>query len=133
MSLLTLMQEIGDDSDLLVRSDMWLEMERKAKATELDRTANELRAILLAQKIKCALQQKNLVAVQEILREESSGEVRDIVTKIVSLPEALTTITQPHDTLDEINAAAQLMMWDSDGYDIRNSAKLRKTKLSKSG
>ncbi len=122
---MTLMKEIGNDADLLTRSDEWLEEERRSKAVELDRAANELRAILLAQKIKRHLQQKNLVAVQQTLRD-AGGQVCDIIIKLMNLPDALTLLAAPHnDTIDEINAAAQLLGWDKDGYDIRTSAALR--------
>jgi len=125
MSILTLVQELGEDADLLVRHDDWLEAERKSKAAELDRAANELRAIMLAQKIKRALQQKNLVAVQQILKD-TDGKVVDIIIKILNLPDALSLLsTSQYDTLDQVNFAAQLSGWDNDGYDIATSASLR--------
>ena len=56
--ILNLISEIGDDADLLIRNDEWLEEERRAIATELDIKAQELRIVLLAQRIKSLLQQK---------------------------------------------------------------------------
>lgn len=124
MSLSNLIIEIGEDADLLTRSDEWLEEERRATAAELDRKAQELRAIQLAQKIKRFLQQKNLVAVQQILHT-TDGETQNIIVRIMNLPDALHTISDPYDTIDEVNAAAQLMIWNKDGYDLRTSAALR--------
>lgn len=125
MSLLnTLIYEIGDDADLLTRTDEWLEEERRATAAELDEKANELRAIHLAQRIKKLLQNKNLVAVQQILRT-TDGITKDIIIKIMRLPDALLSLRDQSDTLDEINAAAQFMTWGKDGYDLPTSAALR--------
>jgi hypothetical protein len=124
MSLITLMREIGEDADLLARSDEWLEAERRSKAADLDKAAKELRAIILAQQIKTALQQKNLVAVQQILRD-ADGEIRDIIIRIMNLPDAIAMLAPARDTIDELNIAAQLHGWDKDGYDINRSAALR--------
>ncbi len=123
MNLISQMEELGQDADLLTRSDQWLEQERIRRAEELERAANELRAIHVAQKIKRQFQQKNLVAVQQLLRS-ADGEVKNIIIRIMNLPDALS-ILQTSDTLDEINAAAQLYGWDQDGYDLAASAALR--------
>lgn len=123
MNLLSLMDEIGPDADLLTRNDEWLERERIRKAQELADNAKELQAILVAQKIKKQLQQKNLVAVQQILRD-TDGEVKNIIVRIMNLPDALSMLSTS-DTLDEINTAAQLVTWERDGYDVAASAALR--------
>jgi len=125
MLLQSQLNELGSDADLLTRHDDWLENQRIATAARLDHNANELRALLLAQRIKRALQQKNLVAVQELVRN-SSGETVDIAINIMSLPDALKKFVKPIDTLDEVNAAGQVYGWDIDGYDIPTSKKLRK-------
>ena len=122
--LILQLTELGEDADLLARHDDWLENQRKITASELDRNANQLRAVLLAQQIKSALQQKNLVAVQELVRNEE-GEVIDIVIKIMSLPDALQKLLKTKDTLDEVNVAGQVYGWDLDGYDIQTSKQLR--------
>jgi hypothetical protein len=125
MSLLTLMTEIGEDADLLTRTDEWLECERQARAKELDRNANELRLIILAQRIKTILAQKNLVPLQEVKRD-NDGNIVDITIRIVNLPDAFSLIAAPaNDTIDKVNALAQLYGWESDGYDIETSAALR--------
>lgn len=123
MSLNLLMEEIGQDADLLTYSDQWLERERIKRSEDLAETARELQAILVAQKIKNILQQKNLVAAQQILRD-ASGEIKNIIIRIMNLPDALSMFSTT-DTLDDINAAGQLMAWKRDGYDIQTSAALR--------
>lgn len=115
---------MGEDADLLTRHDDWLETQRNAIQTDLEQKSTELRAILLAQRIKRALQQKNLVAVQQLIRS-SEGKVVDIVIRIMNLPDAIQQLRKPLDTLDEVNAAAQLFGWDRDGYDIPASKALR--------
>jgi hypothetical protein len=119
MSLMTFINDLGEDADLLVRSDVWLENERRETAAELDRCANELRAIQLAQRIKTALQQKNLVAVQELVRSIDGG-IQDIVVRILDLPKAMRKLNGnvPQDKLDAVNSIAQVRGWRSDGYDV---------------
>lgn len=124
MTLHNLISEIGEDADLLTRTDEWLEEERRATAAELDQKAQELRAVLLAQRIKRLLQQKNLVAVQQLLRS-TNGEMKEIIVRIMNLPDALYLLSIRQDTLDEVNAAAQHIAWDRDGYDLSLSAALR--------
>lgn len=124
MTILNLISEIGDDADLLTRSDEWLEEERRATATELDKKTQELRIVLLAQRIKSLLQQKNLVAVRQLLHT-TDGQTKDIIIKIMNLPDALRLLSEPQDTLDEVNSTAQHLTWNKDGYDITRSAALR--------
>ena len=125
MSLINLLTDIGEDADLLTRSDEWLEQERRHIASELDEKARELEKLLLAQRIKRLLQQKNLVAVQQILRT-ANGEMKDIIVRLMKLPDAIHLMEQARiDTVDEANAAGQLLTWDLDGYDIDTSRSLR--------
>lgn len=125
MSLMNLLEDIGEDADLLIRSDAWLEQERKNVASELDERARELEKVLIAQKIKRLLQQKNLVAVQQILRS-ANGEMKEIIVRLMKLPDAMHLMEQPQvDVLDGINTSSQFMTWDKDGYDIQTSRSLR--------
>ena len=125
MSLMNLLDDIGEDADLLTRSDEWLEQERRNVASALDERVQELEKLLIAQKIKRLLQQKNLVAVQQILRS-ADGEMKDIIVRLMKLPDAVHLMEQSQvDTLDSINAAGQFVTWDNDGYDIATSRTLR--------
>ena len=78
MHLMTLINDLGQDADLLTKSDRWLEQQRIQIATQMDGLVDELRAILLAQKIKTRLQQTNLVAV----RKDSEDECGEPVTLV---------------------------------------------------
>lgn len=120
MSLLTLMEDIGDDIDLLVRSDEWLEEERRSVAAQLDRISNELRSIYTAQKFKRYLQQSNLVAVQSFVKD-TNGEVTDISISIMPLSAAKRSLDEAcqDDELDSLNRTAQLCCWKADGYEIK--------------
>lgn len=132
MNLETMIKELGDDADLLVRSDEWLEGERKIAAQQIDELINELRSIMLAQRAKRALQQKNMVAVQHISRDKS-GNINDMVINIMNLPDALKSLDNntgnntdnTEDNIDEANKIAQLYGWGSDGYDLALSSGLR--------
>jgi Cdc6-like AAA superfamily ATPase len=125
MTLTTLMSNIGEDADLLTRCDAWLEQERRTVASQLDEKARELEKLLLAQKIKKLLQQKNLVAVQQILRT-AEGDMKDVIIKLMNLPDAIYLLEQQHqETIDEINTNAQTAAWAADGYDVATSRALR--------
>jgi len=63
MNLLTMMNEIGGDADLLTRSDEWLDSHRKYLSGRMSELAEELDAVLIAQKYKNVLQRSNLVAI----------------------------------------------------------------------
>ena len=125
MTLTTLLEQIQkDDIDLLCKSDEWLENERRIKAELAHKSICELQSVMLVQRIKRMLQQKNLVAMQQIVRDDKDS-IQDIIVRIVNLPDALAMVSQSTDTLDEANFAAQLSGWEDDGYDLEKSAKLR--------
>jgi hypothetical protein len=120
MTLKTLIENLGSDADLLVKSDKWLEEERKICANNMDELAEKMRALMLAQSIKKLLQDRNMVALQE-LKKDKSGNIEDIIINLSKLPNALKAIQDPKDTDEQINAATQLYAWYSDGYDIKTS------------
>ena len=125
MSLEKLMIEIGEDTDLLTRSDDWLEEERKSIAAKYDAIAKELRSIITAQKIKRHLQQRNLVAVQSLSRD-ILGQVYNTSVDIMNLPDAVWLLrNQNNDDLDKVNYLGHISGWESDGYDIETSSELR--------
>lgn len=124
MTLATLIKNLGSDADLLTKSDRWLEAERLGCASEINDLAEKLRMIMIAQNAKRLLQQKNLVAVQELQRDDT-GNIKDITISITNLPDAIQLIKNPRYTTDQINAATQILTWNNDGYDVRTSAALR--------
>jgi hypothetical protein len=125
MTLTTLVRDLGENADYLIKSDQWLEEERKGTADAMNDLAEKLSALMLAQNIKKLLQDQNMVALQELLRN-SNGEIEDIIIAITNLPDAVVALKNPRDTDDQINTATQLLTWENDGYDIRTSAALRK-------
>lgn len=125
MTLTTLIRDLGDDANLIIKSDRWLETERRDCAGEINDLAEKLRSIMVAQNAKRILQQSNMVAVQELTRTDE-GDVADIVITIANLPDAIQSLNNPADTNDQVNAAAQILTWGDDGYDVPASAALRK-------
>ena len=117
MSILTLLEDMGDDLDLLVRSDEWLEEERRSMAAEMDRIARELRSIYTAQRLKRELQQSNLVAVQSLITGDD-GEIKDINIAIMPVNKAKNHLDSETGNLAMINREAQIGCWRSDGYDV---------------
>lgn len=126
MNLMTLISEIGDDYDLLTRSDEWLEEERKSISTDLDRITKELYSVLMAQRAKRLLQDKNLVAVQSLVKDEE-GEIKDIAIKVMNIRDAIQLLKKEIGTpLDHLNTIAQIDGWIQDGYDLENATKYKK-------
>lgn len=123
MILTELLDRIGDHADLLTYGDAWLEHERITISSELQRKISYLDKVVAAQQIKRMLQDQNIVAVQQIKR--SADDVTDVVIKLMKLPDAIKSIENTVDTLDEINAAGQILTWTADGYDIVSSRSLR--------
>lgn len=124
MTLTNLLDSIKDDADLLTRGDAWLEHEREVVTSELQCRADYLKKVITAQAIKKMLQDRNLVAVQHICRS-TNNETTDVVIKMMKLPDAIKSIEEHNDTLDEINSLGQIMTWRADGYDIVTSRSLR--------
>lgn len=115
MSLDTLLNELNDDIDLLARSDEWLEEERKSISFTIDNLLRELSAILKAINIKRVLQDKNLVAIQEL--DENNGQ---LIIKIMKLRDGLNTLKSGmnKDELTQANYKAMLTGMLKDGYDL---------------
>lgn len=114
--------ELGDDADLLLAPDEWLENERRSLQQKLSLIAEELDDILRAQRIKRQLQQRNLVAVRCI--EKEGGQPSDVIIKICSIPDALSRLAAercdqmiPADIARD-NAEQQIVTWRADGYDV---------------
>lgn len=127
---LTIMAELGEDTELLLAPDEWLENQRVALQQKLSLIADELNGVLTAQRIKGQLQQRNMVAVRCV--EKCDGQPRDIIIQVCPVPDAIARLererkdpTIPADVSDE-NARQQLETWRADGYDIEASRRLRR-------
>lgn len=118
MNLISLIADLGDDTDLLMRSDQWLEEERKSVANHLDQLTTELRAIQIAQKIKRQLQQSNLVPVQSLVKDQDNNIV-DVVIRIMPMTDAVAVLKTQSDNAVEVKS--QLSNWLLDGYDINHN------------
>ncbi len=115
-----LIKSLGDDVDLLTRSDAWLEEQRRNVSYQMEQLAQELHAIHAAQRIKPQLQQQNLVALQELVKDET-GQVIDIKITIQKLSVALQTVDKSLGNcafLELINTLSQRQGWRTDGYEI---------------
>lgn len=119
-----LLDSIKDDADLLTRGDAWLEHEREVISSELQYRSDYLKKVIAAQRIKKILQGQNLVAVQHICRN-ADNEATDVTISVMKLPDAIRSIEEHNDTLDEINSLGQITTWKADGYDIATSRSLR--------
>ena len=116
-----MIHEIGEDADLLTRSDEWLDSQRRYISVQMSKLADELGAILIAQKYKIKLQEKNLVAIIEM----EEDDVIDAVVKVMPLPDAISQLDKSTSSVGKLNKEAQHKNWEDDGYDIQTSSSLR--------
>lgn len=124
--------ELGEDADLLLAPDEWLENKRISLQQRLSLTAKELEGVLAAQRIKGSLQQRNMVAVRCV--DKKHGVPSDIIIKFCPISDAIARLeTEKEDATipDDIssdNIRQHIDTWQSDGYDIDTVRKLRKQK-----
>lgn len=116
---LMLLEELGNDADLLLTTDDWLEISRIQLQQELSLIASQLNSVLSAQRIKEILQQRNMVAVRNIA---GSNEI-----SICSIVEALRQLDRERTdpavpaSLSRLNSLQHLKTWECDGYDVDNA------------
>jgi hypothetical protein len=115
MGITSLIDQIGDDIDLVTRSDDWLRMERQHKASAASRLLDELKAIDLARELKQRLQQQNLVVSQTIGTDGIA--VTDVTFSINSAQAAANRV--PINPIDQAAHEAQKAVWRQDGHDIK--------------
>ena len=111
MNKLSINDELGNDIDLLTKSDRWLELQRAKVSQDLGIMLDDLRKIMAAIKIKRNLQQTNRVAVR--LPDDFGDSV-----EILSLREAIKTL-KLFDEPQKSRYAPQIRLWEADGYDVQ--------------
>lgn len=128
---LTIMEELGEHSDLLLEPGAALELERIDLQTKMARMATELDLLLRALRIKRALQQRNLVPIRRP-ELDSNGLPVDISIRVCSLPDAVAVLEKdkanpdiPAD-ISHHNSAEHLRVWENDGYDVDAARELRR-------
>jgi hypothetical protein len=108
MNELEILADLGDNADLLTKSDDWLEIERLRLSQRLGLIVRELRAILNAASLKRRLQQRNQVVVR---RPEAGG------FQVLPLSLAILAAREPANALN----LDQLVVWAADGYDVETA------------
>ena len=116
MNQLNIIEQLGDDADLLTKSDEWLLGQKLKLSQDMSLLAMELKKILLALQIKTRLQQTNLVAVR---RSEQIFNMLDEIIEIMPLPDAVRALQ------DEPDHSGQLCIWAHDGYDVDTAMAMR--------
>lgn len=119
-----LLRQLGEEKDLILRTEKWLTQEKISISADIDEKVRELEKILVAIKVKNMLQDKNMVALKQVLRNDN-GSIKDIIIKIMSLPDAIDMCEKSENHLDKINYLKHMTEWDKEGYDIKLSADLR--------
>lgn len=122
--LSTLLYELKGELDLITKTDEWLDREKVSLSADIDEKVKELEKILLAMKVKNILQSKNMVAVKQIIKTQEGG-IKDIVLRIMSLPDAIELYNKSDNHLEEVQYLQNITAWEKDGYDIITSKALR--------
>lgn len=120
------MYELGDNADLLVKPDQWLENHDRDLASRISVMLEELENVRKARTFKRELQQRNQVAVL-LTERDQEGNVCDIAIKVMPVPDAIALLSRPKDSTDNANRNAQYYVWAKDGYDLHASSQLRQT------
>ena len=123
---LTISNELGENADLLVRPDQWLENQRQDLATKVSMLLEELEGVQKAIWFKRRLQQSNQVAVL-LSERDGDGGIRDVAIKIMGLRDAMDLLSQPKDDADRAALTAQFYVWTNDGYDLPTTVELRRS------
>jgi hypothetical protein len=106
-----IIDELGDNAELLTKSDLWLSTIEIKLAQNLTILLHDLEQIQTAIKIKRRLQQNNKVAVKRQIRNNT---IPDEIIEILSLPKAVRMVNQG-------NLSDQMGVWAADGYDIQTA------------
>ena len=126
----TTIAELGDDTDLLLFPDQWLENHRIDLQSRMAELADQLNAVLIAQRFKSYLQQKNMVAIC-CLNRTATGTPISIIIEIMPLPDAVVILDndkQDPTAMGKVNAEQQERTWVADGYDVSGARRLKRYK-----
>jgi len=104
-----IIDELGDNAELLTKSDRWLAILEAKLGQNLTILLHDLEQVQTAIRIKQRLQQNNRVAVK---RYAHHGAISDEVIEILPLTKAVKVANQTSHS-DQIN------VWVADGYDIQ--------------
>ena len=110
MNSLTISDELGNDLDLLTKSDKWLENQRVKISQDIGVLLDDLRKVMAAIRIKHNLQQTNRVAVRLPV---DYGDAVEILTLREAIA-ALRLFEEPKRS----RYVPQIRLWEADGYDV---------------
>ena len=117
-----MMSNLGIDAILLTKPDNWLHHQRQIAENDLTELAESLRAIILAQRIKAYLKDRNLTA--------EAIEVDDkVALAIMNVPDMINAIRQPSTLKNYADLLDKLQTLSDDGYDIEQSIEVADKKL----
>jgi hypothetical protein len=104
-----IISELGDNAELLTKSDLWLTTVESKLRQNLTILLHDLEQLQTAIRIKQRLQQNNRVAVK---RQVNHGGIADEVIEILPLSKAIQAANKVSDN-------KQINVWHADGYDIQ--------------
>ncbi len=115
MNLSALIQDLGEDAELILKSDKWLEEQSQYLSSLLDRYTKEYKAIKAAQSVKRILQNQNMTAVDRSSIDSNQKPGQTI--ELVKVPELINHIIKKPETTDEL----LIPTLADEGYDIIQS------------
>jgi hypothetical protein len=103
-----IIDELGDNAELLTKSDKWLAVLEAKLGQNLTILLHDLEQVQTAIRIKQRLQQNNRVAVK---RSINRCGISDEVIEILPLTRAVKVA--------KTNNSDQINIWAADGYDVQ--------------
>lgn len=122
MNLTSLIQDLGEDAELILMSDKWLSQQEAFLSAELDRITAEYKSVIAAKKVKRILQNQNMIAVDRPAKLEIEiAKVPEVLKNMTSMNSGDVKADDAQSIIESLGMSRILPVMLDDGYDIIGS------------
>ena len=122
MNLTSLIQDLGEDAELILMSDKWLSQQEAFLSAELDRITAEYKSVIAAKKVKRILQNQNMIAVDRPAKLEIEiAKVPEVLKNMTSMNSGDIKADNAQSIIESLGMSRILPVMLDDGYDIIGS------------
>jgi hypothetical protein len=122
MNLTSLIQDLGEDAELILMSDKWLSQQEVFLSAELDRITAEYKSVIAAKKVKRILQNQNMIAVDRPTRLEIEiAKVPEVLKNMTGMGNGDVKTDSAISIIESLGMSRILPVMLDDGYDIIGS------------
>lgn len=122
MNLTSLIQDLGEDAELILMSDKWLSQQEAFLSAELDRITAEYKSVIAAKKVKRILQNQNMIAVDRPAKLEIEiAKVPEVLKNMTSINSGDIKADNAQSIIESLGMSRILPVMLDDGYDIIGS------------